>query len=189
MLRLCLRYNKNDPDSKQRRYVMERSKELIEKLGLEPHPEGGYYKQVYKSPESIKEEYLPQRFGGERVYSTAIYFLLDRSTFSALHIINQDEIWHHYEGAPLEIVMINEEQEAKRVILGKDLEAGQKPMIVVPYGVYFGARPIEDEEDYSFVGCTVAPGFEFDDFILPAREELLRQYPHHSDIIHLFTRK
>lgn len=168
---------------------MERSRQLIEQLGLEPHPEGGYYKQVYKSEESIQEQYLPERFLGERVYATAIYFLLDQSTFSALHMINQDEIWHHYEGAPLEIVMINEDHEAKHVILGKDLDKGQKPMVVVPYGVYFGARLVDDKEDFSFVGCTVAPGFEFDDFVLARREDLLRDYPHHEDIIHAFTRE
>lgn len=161
---------------------MERMEYLKEKLELQKHPEGGYYHQVYKSSEMIEGTCLPERYKEGHAYSTAIYFMLTKEDYSAFHIINQDELWHHYEGASIEIIMIDLSGNLSRKVLGKNLENGEEPMVVVPFGIYFAARTIGNEP-YSLVGCTVAPGFEFEDFYMPPKEELIIKFPQHKDII------
>ena len=155
---------------------------LIQRYGLEPHPEGGWYKQTYKSKEQIAAGALPKRFGASRVFSTAIYFLLEKGNFSAFHRIKSDECWHFYAGGPLLIYVIEQDGELKIVSLGSDHENGQSFQYVVPANCWFASRPALESE-YCFVGCTVSPGFEFEDFELADVTELSEVYPKHKSII------
>ena len=155
---------------------------LIRRYSLEPHPEGGWYKQTYKSTELIAAETLPKRFGASRAFYTAIYFLLEKGNFSAFHRIKSDECWHFYAGDPLLIYIIEQTGELKIISLGNDHEKGQSFQYVVPANCWFASRPAPESE-YCFVGCTVSPGFEFDDFELADASELSTIYPKHKPII------
>ncbi|MAN27098.1 MULTISPECIES: cupin domain-containing protein [Mesonia] len=159
---------------------------IIKKLALEPHPEGGYFKETYRSEGEISENQLPDVFKGNRNYSTCIYFLLTSETFSAFHKINQEEIWHFYKGDAIQLVMISEEGELSEVIIGNDIENGELPQFVVPKHYWFAAKVIQPES-YALTGCTVAPGFDFKDFTLPTRQELIDKFPQHQDLITKFT--
>ena len=163
------------------------AKQWIDALRLERHPEGGWFREVYRATEAIAHEALPSRFTGERSFSTAIYFLLESAEFSALHRIRQDELWHFYDGAPLTVHMLDSVGGYSIAKLGKDFQAGQQPMAMAPAGCLFGST-VEDEESFALVGCTVAPGFDFDDFEMPSRKKLLKKYPHHREIVERLTR-
>lgn len=155
----------------------------IEKYQMQPHPEGGYFVETYRAAEQIPHAALPNRFGGSRAFSTAIYFLLEGHHFSALHRIQADEVWHFYAGDPLEVFVIYPESGALDIIrLGPDPEADEVFQAVVPAGAWFGSRPVAGAV-YSLVGCTVAPGFDFADFELAEREKLLAAFPHHKLVI------
>ncbi len=160
---------------------------LIEKFGLTLHPEGGYFKEVYRSTGEIDANALPTEFQSARNYSTSIYFLLTSDTFSAFHKIKQDEIWHFYSGSPLILYMISESGTFTEHIIGHDFSAGQVPQFAVPANHWFAAKTIEGGE-YSFVGCTVAPGFDFKDFTLPKRKELIEKFPIYKKVISSLTR-
>ncbi len=155
----------------------------IERLGLLPHPEGGFFREVYRSHERIAEDALPERFGGGRVFSTAIYFLLTAGEVSRLHRICQDEVWHFYDGDSLRLHRIRPDGEHVEQLVG--ISGGDLPLAVVPAGDYFGAEVAGD--GYSLVGCTVAPGFEFDDFEMPSRDELYLQFTQHAELIQRLT--
>ena len=161
---------------------MSNTDQLIQKYHLAPHPEGGWYTQTYKSNEQIAADALPNRFGANRAFSTAIYFLLEQGNFSAFHRIKSDECWHFYAGDPLLIYIIEQNGELKIISLGNDPEKGQSFQYVVPANCWFGSRPAPKSE-YCFVGCTVSPGFEFDDFELANRNDLSAMYPQHKEII------
>ncbi|WP_459209959.1 cupin domain-containing protein [Aquimarina rhabdastrellae] len=165
----------------------QRIEKIVKKLDMLPHPEGGFYKETYRSEATIKKEALIGDFSGDRNYSTAIYFLLTSENFSAFHRIKQDEIWHHYEGASLYVHVIDQDGVYARYSVGKNLEEGEFPQLVVPAGCWF-ASSVKNEDAYTFVGCTVAPGFDFADFELANREELAVQYPEHKKIIEQYTR-
>ena len=156
--------------------------QLIEQYSLEPHPEGGWYKQTYKSTEQIAAEALPGRFGAGRVFSTAIYFLLEKGNFSAFHRIKSDECWHFYAGDALIVYIIEQNGEVRTISLGNNLKKGQTFQYVVPAGCWFASRPAPGSR-YCFVGCTVSPGFEFEDFELANADELVKMYPQHKGII------
>lgn len=149
---------------------------LVKTFGLEAHPEGGYFKETYRCEEKVRQAALPARFSGDRSLATAIYFLLPQGSKSHLHRIAADEIWHFYLGGSLTIVEISPEGKVQRTILGSNILAGEQLQYVVKAGHWFGAYPQEDCE-FSFVGCTVAPGFDFADFELGRRSQLLAQYP------------
>lgn len=155
--------------------------DLAARLGLAPHPEGGFYRETYRASELVD---TPR---GPRAASTAIHFLVPRSTFSALHRIASDEVWHHYAGAALRVVRIAEDGTRRDLVIGPDLDAGQEPQGVVPAGEWFGAT-LEGEGDWALVGCTVAPRFDFADFELARREELLARFPEHEAIVRALTR-
>ena len=155
---------------------------LIQRYGLVPHPEGGWYKQTYKSNEQIAAETLPKRFGASRFFSTAIYFLLEKGNFSAFHRIKSDECWHFYAGDPLLVHIIEQNGDLKVISLGSDHEKGQSFQHVVPANCWFASRPAPESE-YCFVGCTVSPGFEFEDFELADATELSIMYPQHKSVI------
>ncbi len=159
----------------------------IHKLALEPHPEGGFYRQSYKADLVLPREALPQ-FPGPRAASTAIYFLLEGENFSAFHRLRSDELWHFYVGGPLAVHAIDEQGRYSEIHLGTDPEAGQVLQAVVKAGCWFASR-LQDLKSYALVGCTVAPGFDFDDFELAKRAELVKSYPQHQEVIKKLTRE
>src|SRR5262249_53034287 len=159
----------------------------IDRLQLRRHPEGGWFRETYRSEEVIAAGALPPRFGGDRAFSTAIYFLLDGQDYSALHRIKSDEIWHYYDGAALTLHVIDHGGVYSRLALGRDFAAGEVPQAVVRAGCLFGAT-VSDPRSYALVGCTVAPGFDFADFEMAGRTDLCRLYPEHREIIERLTR-
>jgi predicted cupin superfamily sugar epimerase len=174
--------------------------EIVAGLGLSPHPEGGFYKETYRATDVLSRAALdsipasgggfaagPGRFRGDRPASTAIFFLLRKGEFSALHRIASDEVWHFYAGAPLDIVCLHEDGRREDLRLGMDLPAGALPQRMVPAGTWFGSR-LAAPGGFALVGCTVAPGFDFADFELGTREDLLRRFPHHAGIVGELTR-
>jgi len=153
---------------------------------MQPHPEGGFYAETYRSAEQIDRAALPDRFSGARPFSTAIYFLLEGHHRSMLHRIQADEVWHFYAGGPLNVYVITPSNELSVIRLGNNLEAGEVFQAVVPAGCWFGSKPTEGV-DFSLVGCTVAPGFDFADFDLADRETMLNQFPKWSEVVELLT--
>ncbi len=163
------------------------AKILIDKLGLQPHPEGGFFRETYRSDEMIKAQELLPKFTGSRNYSTAIYFLLTTDTFSAFHRIVQDEIWHFYQGEPLIIHEIGPDGDYSRARLGSSSENGEVFQHVVKGGNYFAVE-VASSLGFSLAGCTVAPGFDFADFEMPDRKTLAARFPQHSELIKQLTR-
>jgi predicted cupin superfamily sugar epimerase len=155
--------------------------QLVRTLGLLRHPEGGWYRETYRSAELIPQAALPERFDGDRSSCTAIYFLLESGDISALHRIKSDELWHFYSGVPLTVHVFTPQNEYYPLHLGPNITDGETFQCVVPAGCWFGAEVNGD--GYSFVGCTVAPGFDFADFEMGKRDELLNQFPNHSKIV------
>lgn len=162
------------------------SEELIEQLDLVKHPEGGWYRETYRSEDVIQGATLPARFTGDRSVCTAIYFLLQSGEISALHRIRSDEIWHFYAGEKMTIHVITPHAEYYPFKLGANTLAGETFQCVVPSGCWFGAEV--SGVGYTLVGCTVAPGFDFADFEMAGREAMLRQFPCHSELIRRLTR-
>jgi uncharacterized protein len=158
----------------------------IEKLQLEAHPEGGYFRQTYRSDVMIAREALPAGFAGARAASTAIYFLLEGENFSAFHRLRSDEVWHFYAGDPLVVHVISPEGSYSSILLGCELEAGQVLQAVVLAGYWFASH-VADWSSFAVVGCTVAPGFDFEDFEMGEREELVARYPQHRVLIEGLT--
>jgi predicted cupin superfamily sugar epimerase len=155
---------------------------------LQPHPEGGFYRETYRSQGMIPNDSLPECFEEIRNYATCIYYLLQSNVFSAFHKIQQDEIWHFYMGSPIKLIMNSEQGILSKVIIGTDLSAGQVPQFVVPKHYWFAATVL-DQESFSLIGCTVSPGFYFKDFTLASRKRLIKTYPQHHKIIKQFTRQ
>lgn len=160
------------------------ARSVVELLGLVPHPEGGHFAETFRSPLAVGSVAHP----GERRASTAIYFLLAAGEFSAFHRVRSDEVWHHYAGDVLELHSIDASGTHQRRLLGVDLVWGERPQIVIPAGVWQAARPLPGGAGYALVGCTVAPGFEFADFEMPARESLLEAFPQHRALIESLSR-
>jgi uncharacterized protein len=147
-----------------------RAAELVRTLGLAPHPEGGFYREIWRAPLGVE----PGDRRGARAALTSIYFLLPAGAVSRWHRVRSDEVWHYYEGAPLELVLVREhERELAHVRLGP-LSSGQAPTYCVPANGWQAARSLGA---YTLVGCTVGPGFEFADF------ELLRDRPDLADAL------
>lgn len=167
--------------------MMKKLTQWISQLHLQPHPEGGFYKEVYRSDEIISEDSLNNRYGSEHSISTSIYYLLTGNDFSAFHKIKSDEIWHFYDGSPITLYLINEDGKFETKKLGINLEANEVPQIVIPRNNWFAAQP-NDKNSYTLVGCTVAPGFDFNDFELADRKDLLKKFPQHNNLIIQYTR-
>ena len=151
------------------------------------HPEGGYYVQTYRSAEMLHEECLPIRFPGERCFSTAILFLLAGESFSAFHRLKSDELWHFHAGSALNIYVISPEGDFSLITLGPRFDQGQEFQAVVKAGHWFASAPA-DPGGYSFVGCTVSPGFDFEDFEMAEADGLAAEYPQHETLIRKFCR-
>lgn len=159
------------------------NKDSIVKLyDLQPHPEGGFYKRTYQSTLQIDQTNLGSSFHGPRACSTAIYFLLDSGSKSHLHRIASDEIWHFYLGGPMTVLQIAPGGEVIHTVLGQDLAIGQTVQHCVPAGHWFGAFPNPGTE-FAFVGCTVSPGFDFAEFEMANRVELMQKFPSARDWI------
>jgi len=150
---------------------------LIEELGLEPHPEGGYFRETHRS--SIRV----QTGSATRSALTSILFLLSGEMFSAFHRLASDEIWHHYHGAPVAIEVIDGDGQHRQEVIGK----GNQCQAVIEAGSWFAAH-VCDENGYALKGCDVAPGFAFEDFELASREDLLAAFPEHASLIERWTR-
>lgn len=159
----------------------------IEKLALTQHIEGGAFREVYRSPLTITKGALPVVFKGDRNISTSIYFLLAKGQFSAFHRIASDEGWHFYYGDPLLIFEIKQDGTQITHRLGSDIEKGEQFQAMIQAGSWFASAPAEGSE-YSLVGCTVSPGFDFADFELAEQASLIRQFPQHAGLIDKFTR-
>jgi uncharacterized protein len=156
--------------------------QLIQQYALQPHPEGGWYKETYRSSEYIPQVALPERFYGARAFSTAIYFLLEQGNFSAFHRIKADECWHFYAGDSLVIYVIQQDGSLDIIHLGNENNKGQLFQYVVPANCWFASRPAAGSA-FCFTGCTVAPGFDFIDFELADAASLSVLYPQHEKII------
>jgi predicted cupin superfamily sugar epimerase len=158
----------------------------IQALQMQPHPEGGFFRESYRSEQTMQ---APAPGGGsvQRNVCTAIYFLLEAGNFSAFHRIKSDEIWHFYAGQALEVLELLPDGELCCTRLGSDILRGEIPQYVVPADTWFASRVV-DGGTFSLVGCTVAPGFDFADFQLARRQELLEIFPQHRQIITELTR-
>ncbi|HEY5825862.1 MAG TPA: cupin domain-containing protein [Cyclobacteriaceae bacterium] len=158
----------------------------INKLHLQPHPEGGFYKEIYRSEESVSTG-LPSRFSGPRNFLTSIYFLLRSEDISTFHRIKSDELWYYHKGGSLSIYIIEGDRLTVRC-LGDDPERGEELLVMVPANSWFGAK-VDEEETFTLCSCAVAPGFDFADFELAERNTLLKTFPQHQNIIELLTRE
>ena len=161
--------------------------ELVKALALQPHPEGGWYRETYRAAETVASSALPERYDGPRSHATAIYFLLDAAGFSALHRLKSDEQWHFYSGSTLTIHVIHPDGRYAPVRLGPDLDRGETFQAVVPHGCWFGAS-VDAPDGHALVGCSVAPGFDFADFEMASRRDLCRTFPDHARLITRLTR-
>ena len=160
------------------------AEEWANALELLPHPEGGWYRETWRAAETIPHGALPAVFGGDRSAGTCIYFLLRGGLPSRLHRIASDEIWHWYQGAPLSVHVLGDDGNCQELRLGPDPSAGQTFQAVVRAGAWFGA---ESQGDWSLCGCTVSPGFDFADFELGDRTDLLARFPSHRELVERLT--
>lgn len=157
----------------------------IEKLDMIQHPEGGYFKETFRAEEKTAADQLPDRYATERCISTSIYFLLTTESVSNFHRLNSDEIWHFHTGGAARIHMISPEGVYGYKDIGTSLEEGQQLQVIIPRHTWFAAEVISGY--YILVGCTVAPGFEFEDFELAQRNALSEEHPDLSSLIERFT--
>jgi predicted cupin superfamily sugar epimerase len=164
-----------------------KAKEWVKQLELHPHPEGGFYKETYRSSISIAADALPGEFGGARNVATAIYFLIEKNNFSAFHKIKSDETWHFYDGDALEVIEINSAGHLVKTKIGRNPLNGEVLQYTVPAGHWFASWVLSGGE-YSLVGCTVYPGFDFKDFEMAERAVLIGEFPEHKDVIAQLTR-
>ncbi len=151
-------------------------------LQLQPHPEGGFYKETYRSAERFPHSVLPTRFNGERSFSTAIFYLLEQGDRSLFHRIKSDECWHFYAGETLLIHVIENNGNYYCTKLGGNIAVGETLQFVVPAAAWFAAEPAPTTS-FTLAGCTVAPGFDFLDFEIADKKRLLSSFPQHTGII------
>ena len=151
---------------------------IVSALSMQPHPEGGYYSEVYRSPIEIP--------GKERQLMTSIYFLLTSDNVSNFHRIKSDELWFHHAGSPITVHILNQDKRHIKINVGSDVLNGEQPQALVKGGEIFGSS-VDIENSYALVSCVVAPGFDFQDFELFNRAELIEQFPNHEEIITRLT--
>ncbi|MCB0413373.1 MAG: cupin domain-containing protein [Bdellovibrionales bacterium] len=168
---------------------MATAEDVIRIMDLKPLPEeGGYYRETYRSNYGRN---TAQTFGtggaSERDLSTAIYYLVSEGSFSAIHRITSDEIFHFYSGDPIEMLQIDENGKMTITIMGSDVLNGEVPQVVVPRGVWQALRLV-DGGKWALLGTTVSPGFEFEDFEVGTRKQMLEAFPQHRENIIRFTR-
>jgi len=160
-----------------------KAKYWIDQIGLKPHPEGGHFKEVYRSDELIIKNDLPERYAGDRPFSTSIYFLLQQGEISGFHCIKSDETWYFHDGDELELFIIDSAGSLIRKVLGINPETESVPQITIERGNWFAARSLGE---FTLVGCNVSPGFDFEDFEMADFATMARQYPQHEQILTKF---
>ncbi len=166
-----------------RERAMTSADEIMERLGLVPlREEGGYFAETYKSDEVIPKDSLPERYPAERAFGTSIFYLLTPDTFSALHRLTSDEIFHFYLGDAVTMLQLHPDGSSKVVTLGQDIRGGQELQVVVPRGTWQGSF-LNEGGEFALLGCTVAPGFEYEDYEGGSREELVERYPEARELI------
>ena len=170
---------------------MPNARELIAALGLQPHPiEGGYFRETYRSCGMIPASALPggYRAGTDRAIGTAIYYLLTADTFSELHRLPTEEVFHLYLGGPLRMLQLFPDGNGREITIGADILAGEQPQVVVPPLVWQGSRLAEGVA-FALLGATMAPGFDYADYEQGRRDELMARYPGHAEAIRRLTRQ
>jgi uncharacterized protein len=158
----------------------------IKHLRLERHPEGGYFREIYRATDEIVADALPSRFPGSRSLCTSIYFLLTNKERSHLHRIKSDEIWYYHMGNPITLFII-ENGDLSKISLGSDITNGEQLQVIVPAGSWFGGI-VNAENGFCLCSCSVSPGFDFDDFELGERNVLLKEFPLFRKEIVMLTR-
>jgi predicted cupin superfamily sugar epimerase len=158
----------------------------IKHLSLSQHPEGGYYRETYRSPELVSSSALPARFDGQRNYSTTIYFLLPSHNRSLFHKIKSDEIWYYHAGSSLTIYVLDQRGLTEHR-LGADIEKGEALQAIIPANSWFGAL-VNEKESYTLSSCSVSPGFDFHDFELAERSTLIQDFPNEKEMIDRLTK-
>ena len=154
----------------------------ISHLGLKPHPEGGFFNEIFRSSIKIPKEVLPIGYKSPRRVATSIYFLLRSGDISRLHRLRSDELWYYHTGCAVKIVYIDKEGNKHTKFLGCNIEKAEEPSIHISAGNIFAAEPVE-KDSYCLMSCVVAPGFEFEDFEMFPKDELIQSYPKLSDLI------
>ena len=162
-----------------------KAKQYIKRLQLKKHPEGGYFRENYRSGEMILPTHLPKRYKSTRNFSTSIYFLLEGIQFSSFHLLQSDELWHFYDGSALLVYIIDQKGELSVKKLGRDQDC--ELQLTIEKQNWFAAE-LEDKKSFVLFGCTVSPGFEFEDFELGNRQELIKKFPHHKTSINRLTK-
>ena len=161
--------------------------EIITHLGLIPlRGEGGYYRETYRCGEMIQQGALPQRYGSEKSFCSAIYYLITSDSFSVIHRVHTDEIFHFYMGDPAVMLMLYPDGNGETVTLGSSVGEGHRPQCVVPRGTWQGLRVV-DGGSWTLFGTTMAPAFDFSDFELGESTELTEQYPGYADLVSRYT--
>jgi len=165
------------------------AEDLKKLLNLSPLPvEGGYFVRTYCAPEAVPQAALPSRYGGDRAFGTAIYYLLTPDTFSALHRLKSDEIYHFYLGHPVTMLLLHPGGKSEVVALGQDIEAGQRVQVVVPRGSWQGSF-LQPDGAFALMGTTMAPGFDPADLKIGDRRALVCSYPDRWLLIERLTRR
>lgn len=164
---------------------MKNAQYWIDKLEMIQHPEGGYFRETFRADESTDADKLPERYNTPRCISTSIYFLLTTESVSNFHRLNSDEIWHFHTGGAARVHIIDPNGAYSYKDIGAALESDQHFQVIIPRHSWFAAEVISG--DYILVGCTVAPGFEFEDFVLAKRDELTSEQPALGSLIERFT--
>jgi len=163
------------------------AEDVIRALALVPHSgEGGFFRETYRSGLQVPRAALPEGYEGDRHASTAIYYLLTPDTFSAMHRVRGDEVFHFYAGDPVEMLQLWPDGHAALVVIGADIARGMSPQVVVPGGVWQGARLV-DGGHFALLGTTMSPGFALADFELADRAELVRSFPEWASMVSALT--
>jgi hypothetical protein len=153
----------------------------IQHLSLLPHPEGGFFKEVFRSNISVNREDLPRGYKSLRRLATSIYYLLRSEDISKMHRLRSDEMWFFHFGSPLKVIFIDQEGKKHTKMLGNNPEKAESLFLLIPAGNIFAAE-VPEPNSYSLVSCVVAPGFEFEDFEMFSKDDLIQAYPKHAEI-------
>jgi predicted cupin superfamily sugar epimerase len=162
--------------------------EVKQLLGLAPHPrEGGWFVQTYAAAEAIAPSaFADGRYTSPRRTSTAIYYLLEPDTFSEMHLLRSDEVFHFYRGDPVEMLQLHPDGSGRTIVIGNDLAQGQRPQVLVERGVWQGSRLLAGGR-WALLGCTVSPGFEYEDYDSASRDDLTSRWPAFAEVIAALT--
>ncbi|WP_337173152.1 cupin domain-containing protein [Paludisphaera sp.] len=169
---------------------MSQASEIIKALNLQPHPiEGGFFRETYRGAATVSGGQLPQGYRGKgpRALGTAIYYLLTAETFSEMHRLPTEEVFHVYLGGPARMLQIDPDGTHREIVLGTDVLAGQSPQVVVPPDVWQGTT-LEPGVEFILLGATMAPGFDYDDYEQGRRADLVARYPRAAELIARLTR-